>query len=179
MRLLVIRHGQTDWNLQKKMQGSADIPLNGTGLEQAAQARNALSQREYDAIYCSPLTRAKQTASVVNGGSLSGVRIDQRLKERDYGEFEGTPKSSFDYDAFWAYGKDLKYRKAENVRDFFARVYSFLDDLRAAHPEETVLVVCHAGVLKAIECYCHGMLPDNRIGPFLPANASVCEYELD
>ena len=178
MKILVVRHGQTEWNVLKKMQGRADIPLNGTGLEQAGELKKKIANKQYDIVYCSPLIRAKQTADIINDGKNTTVVYDDRLKERDYGEFEGASKTSFNYDDFWAYNKNIRYKSAENVQDFFGRIYEFLNELKTKYQNETVLIVCHAGVLKAIECYANGMMPDDEIGPFLPDNASVREYNL-
>lgn len=178
MKILVVRHGQTEWNNLKKMQGHADIPLNSIGLEQAEKLKEKLAKKQYDVVYCSPLIRARQTAGIINDGKNITVIYDERLKERDYGEYEGTNKSSFSYDDFWAYSKNIRYKSAENVQDFFARIYSFLDELKEKYSGETVLIVCHAGVLKAIECYTNGMMPDDKIGSFLPDNASIQDYDI-
>lgn len=178
MKIYVIRHGQTEWNVLKKMQGSADIPLNEKGLSQAEQAKLNVKDISIDKIFCSPLIRAKQTASIVNQDRNLDIVYDDRLRERDYGEFEGTNKSSFNYNDFWAYNKNLQYNKAENVKDFFARIYDFLDELKSKYQNENILIVCHAGVLKAIQCYAKGMMSDDEIGPFLPDNASVQEYDI-
>ncbi len=70
----------------------------------------------------------------------------------------------------------MKYEKAENVQDFFNRVYSFLDEFTSKE-YKNVLIVCHAGVEKAIECYFNGLMPDDKIGPFLPDNAVVLKYK--
>ena len=70
----------------------------------------------------------------------------------------------------------MKYEKAENVQDFFKRIYNFLDDI-ALKEYNNILIVCHAGVEKAIECYFNGLMPDEDIGPFLPDNASVLKYK--
>ena len=139
MKIYVIRHGQTEWNVLKKMQGSADIPLNEKGLEQAEQAKINVKDISIDKIFCSPLIRAKQTASIVNQDRNLDIVYDDRLRERDYGEFEGTNKSSFNYNDFWAYNKNLQYNKAENVKDFFARIYDFLDELKSKYQNENIL----------------------------------------
>ena len=178
MKIYVIRHGQTEWNVLKKMQGSADIPLNEKGLEQAQQGKLNVKNISFDKIFCSPLIRAKQTANIVNEDRHLDIVYDERLRERNYGEFEGTNKSSFNYNDFWAYNKNLKYTKAENVQNFFARIYDFLDYLKSDYSDKNILIVCHAGVLKAIECYANGMMADDEIGPFLPDNASVQKYTI-
>ncbi len=176
MNIYVVRHGQTEWNVLKKMQGSADIPLNDKGIEQAKKTKNNLENIDIDLIFCSPLMRAKQTEEVINEDRNLNITFDERLRERNYGEFEGTSKSSFDYNAFWSYQKNMKYEKAENVQDFFKRIYDFLDDITSKE-YNNILIVCHAGVEKAIECYFKGLMPDDEIGPFLPDNASVLKYK--
>ena len=178
MNIYVVRHGQTEWNVLKKMQGSADIPLNEKGIEQARQTKQNLENTNIDIIFSSPLIRAKQTAEIINEERHLNIIFDDRLRERNYGEFEGTSKSSFNYNDFWAYGKNLKYNKAENVQDFFKRIYNFLDDIKVKYSDKNILIVCHAGVVKAIECYANKMLNDEEIGPFLPDNASVLKYKI-
>ncbi len=175
MNIYVVRHGQTEWNALKKMQGSVDIELNEKGLSQAKDTANMLSDINFDVIFCSPLKRAKQTAEIINSNRNLNINFDYRLRERNYGEFEGTSKLSFNYNEFWAYQKNLNYEKAENVQEFFERVYNFLDEITSKN-YTNVLIVCHAGVEKAIECYFNGLMPDEEIGPFLPDNASVLKY---
>ena len=175
MNIFVVRHGQTEWNVLKKMQGSADIELNEKGLSQAQDTAEMLSNETFDVIFSSPLKRAKQTAKIINNSKGLNIIFDDRLRERNYGEFEGTNKSSFDYNEFWSYEKNIRYEKAENVQDFFKRIYNFLDEI-ISKDYNSVLIVCHAGVEKAIECYFNGLMPDEKIGPFLPDNASVLKY---
>lgn len=178
MKLYVVRHGQTAWNVLKKMQGSIDVPLNDIGKKQAYETKLNLKGRKFDFIFCSPLIRARETAKIINSDRKLNIIFDDRLRERNYGEFEGTNKASFNYNDFWAYHKNLKYNKAENVQDFFKRIYDFLDELKANYSNNNILIVCHGGVTKAIECYVNGMMKDEELGPFLPSNASVLEYEL-
>lgn len=179
MKLYVVRHGQTEWNVLKKMQGSADIPLNEYGKEQAQETKAILENISFDIIFCSPLIRAKQTAEIINSNRDLDIIFDNRLRERNYGEFEGVSKSSFNYNDFWAYNKNLKYTKAENVQDFFKRIYNFLDEIKISYSDKNILIVCHAGITKAIECYVNGMMKDEEIGPYLPNNASVQEYNIE
>lgn len=177
MKIYVVRHGQTEWNVLKKMQGSADIPLNEKGIDQAKQTKQNLNNINLDIVFCSPLIRAKQTAEIIIEGRDLNIVYDERLRERNYGEFEGTSKSSFNYNDFWAYNKNLKYDIAENVQDFFSRIYNFLDEIKTNYSDKNILIVCHAGVVKAIECYANGMMEDEEIGPYLPDNTSISEYK--
>ncbi len=178
MKLYVVRHGQTYWNVLKKVQGSADIPLNERGKEQAYETKSYLENINFNIIFCSPLIRAKQTAEIINSDRNLDIIFDDRLIERNYGEFEGISKYSFNYNDFWAYNKNLKYAKAENVQDFFSRIYNFLDEIKTNYSDKNILIVCHAGVTKAINCYANGMMKDEDIGPYLPDNVSVQEYDI-
>lgn len=176
MKLYVIRHGQTEWNILKKMQGSVDIPLNEKGIEQAHITKEKLKDINIDIVFCSPLKRARKTAEIIGVDKNLEIIIADELRERCYGEFEGSSKSSFDYNEFWAYNKNKNYAQAENIQLFFDRVYKFIDKLKNNYSDKNILIVTHAGVVKAIECYANGMLPDEEIGPFLPENCSVSEY---
>lgn len=178
MKLFVIRHGQTEWNVLKKMQGLADIPLNNKGIEQANEVKKKINELDIDIIYCSPLIRAKQTAEIINTDKRLDIIIDDKIKERDYGEFEGINKKTFNYNDFWAYKKNIKYKKAENIQDFFERVNTFIEELRNNYSNKNVLVVTHAGVLKAIECNINGIMNDEDIEPYLPDNGKILEYNL-
>lgn len=179
MNLYVIRHGQTEWNVLKKMQGSADIPLNEKGIEQAYITKDKLKDINIDMIFCSPLRRAIETAKIISKDRDIEIIVAEELTERCYGEFEGVSKTSFNYNEFWAYSKNKRYVEAENVQIFFNRIYKFMDKLKNEYIDKNILIVTHAGVVKVIECYANGMLTDEEIGPFLPENCSVSEYIIE
>ena len=102
-----VRHGATNWNENKnelgikdpKCQGRVDIPLNEKGFQQAIAAKENLKNIKFDRILCSPLTRALQTCQIICGLNAN-IEIDNRLIEREFGEFEGIPRSQFDFKAF-------------------------------------------------------------------------------
>lgn len=178
MNLFVIRHGQTEWNVLKKMQGLADIPLNNNGIKQANEVKKKFDELDIDLIYCSPLIRAKQTAEIINKNKKLNIIFDDRLKERNYGEFEGINKSTFNYNEFWAYRKNIHYKEAENIQDFFERINVFLQELKYNYSDKNILIVTHAGVLKAIECNIKGLMNDEDIGLYLQDNGKIIEYSL-
>ena len=105
--LYFVRHGATDWNehvneqgiKDPKCQGRADIELNQTGIEQAMQTAKELKGHKFDRVICSPLTRTRQTCKIIYHGDTP-VEIDDRIIERDLGEFEGKTKSEFDFYTF-------------------------------------------------------------------------------
>ena len=96
MEILLTRHGQTEWNRMKKVQGRADIELNEEGRKQAEKTRELLQAEKIDLIVCSPLKRAIQTAEIINENRNTTIVIDERITERDFGEFEGMPNTDFE-----------------------------------------------------------------------------------
>ncbi len=143
--IYITRHGQTDWNIQHKVQGKADIELNEVGKKQAVETGRKLLNEKIDLIICSPLIRAKQTANLINEGRNIPIVYDDNISERDFGELEGKRQEEFDFKGFWSYKQNIKYDKAENIRDFFDRIYSFLDEIIEKYPDKNILLVTHGG----------------------------------
>lgn len=157
MKLLVVRHGRTNWNDLKKVQGTADIELNDEGIEQAEITAKLLENEKIDLIISSPLIRAVQTAEIINAIHKCNIICDERITERDYGEFEGLNKKEFNFIDFWTYSKNLKYNSSENIQDFFKRIFDFLDEIKEKYKDKTVLIVIHGGVSVAVNSYFEGI----------------------
>ena len=176
MEILLTRHGQTEWNLLKKVQGKADIELNKTGIQQAKTTRDYLKYERIDLILCSPLKRAIQTAEIINQGRNIRIVIDERVSERDFGEFEGMPNTDFDFNAFWSYEQNLKYDKAKNIKDFFGRVYKFLDNIKNEYAGKRILIVAHGGISIPVKCYFEGIPNAETLLPLCLENCEVAKY---
>lgn len=157
MKLLVVRHGRTNWNDLKKVQGTADIELNDEGIEQAEITAKLLENEKIDLIISSPLIRAVQTAEIINVVHKCNIICDERITERDYGEFEGLNKEEFNFIDFWTYSKNLRYNSAENIQDFFKRIFDFLDEIKEKYNDKTILIVIHGGVSVAVNSYFEGI----------------------
>jgi probable phosphoglycerate mutase len=155
-RLLLVRHGETAWNADMRIQGHADIPLNDAGLAQARAAARAVADRPLAAVYTSDLMRAWQTADLVAAPrGLTAIR-DLRLREASFGEWEGLTRP--DIVARWpelaaAWQKDsLRTRPpgGETLEAVQARVVAFVDEIHARHPDDEIAIVAHGGSLRAI-----------------------------
>lgn len=175
MEILVTRHGQTDWNLLNKVQGKVDIELNAMGRSQAKVTAEKLKDEAIDLIICSPLKRAMQTAKIINENRDIPIIYDERISERDFGEFQGLTRENCDGSALWDYDKNYKFEKAECVRDFFDRVYNFLDEIKIKYQDKRVLVVCHGGVSIPIQSYFNG-IPENGKLPYGIDNCEVVKF---
>lgn len=147
-RFVLLRHGQTAWNLQRKNQGKEDIPLDEVGRRQSEQTLAALSQRSFDVIWSSPLKRALETAQRVAEASNGTVRVDERLVERSYGEWEGLTPEEIGA-PYEEYRRDrVLYRPpgGETGIEVFCRCVSFLHDA-IAEGAPSQLVVSHGGTI--------------------------------
>ena len=152
--IILLRHGQTDWNAQHRFQGQADVPLNQAGVRQAEAAREALADVELAAVYSSPLSRAHDTATLVRPGAE--IRTDPRLMEIDVGSWAGLTWDQVkagmpDYEAKYANGVDFRRSpEGETLADVVARGLPALEEIAAAHVDSTVLVVSHGLLLNRV-----------------------------
>ena len=148
--LYFVRHGQAAANRLHRLCGSSiDPPLTPTGMDQAMNCLYALSLLKPDAIYCSPLLRARQTAEIATKGiaNCPDIICDTRLLERDFGEIDGT-FSLLKLKKVWNYNQS--YIKSnygeETLLSLELRVLSFLEMLKENHQDQTVIVFSHGGV---------------------------------
>lgn len=158
--LTLVRHGQTDWNLERRIQGTTDIPLNDTGRADARGAAAALAGTSHDAIYSSPLVRAHETAQIIAGElGLSAPRTVHGVREREFGVGEGMLVD--DYIAQYGdwHGDVPGAETMEQVRD---RALDELDVIvrdarrRSSPRAESIVVVSHGGVIRALLLHASG-----------------------
>lgn len=179
--IYITRHGQTNWNVQKKVMGRCDEPLNETGLNQAEETRNNLMNTDIDLIICSPLKRARQTAEIINRDRNIPIIYDERIIERDFGEFEGMETKNFDFHGYWNYYKNMQFESAENIQVFFKRVYDFLEDITEKYKDKNVLLVAHGGISIPVACFFNGNIPEGSLvdAGLVLGNCQVASYTND
>lgn len=146
-RFFLVRHGETEWNKKRIIQGVSDIPLNDTGRAQAAAVGTILAQHSFDLLVSSPLSRALETATIIARrlGMPAPIIIDD-LKERNYGEAEGS--SGLDLDRRYPPGVEVPGREPREA--VTTRVVRVLQDLAIRHPHSDILAVAHGGVIRSV-----------------------------
>jgi 2,3-bisphosphoglycerate-dependent phosphoglycerate mutase len=155
-RLCLIRHGETAWNAEGRVQGQTDVPLSATGHAQARAVRAALEGRRFAALYSSDLARVRQTAAPTAAAHGLEVRLEPRLRERHYGKFEtltyaeARERLPADYARFKAKDPDYDFGTGESLRAFYERAVACVGAIAARHAGETVLVFTHGGVLEMV-----------------------------
>jgi probable phosphoglycerate mutase len=179
--LLLVRHGETDWNRDGRWQGGSDTRLNDLGREQAEALAEQLDG-DIGVVYSSDLARARETAEIVARKLGLEVRVDARLRERSFGSWEGLTTAEIE-ERFteshrrWREGKGAGADDAEAFEDFAARVNDFLADVLRLHPGEEVLVISHGGSIRVIHALAAGLdyVRDHRLIPAVP-NCAVARY---
>jgi len=175
-RLCLVRHAQTDWNLQARWQGQADQLLNAAGRLQVRQLAAELSVERFDAIYSSDLRRALATARVVARSHNLRVIREPRLRELDLGAWEGLLGYEIPglYPAEWAERQRDPFHSrppgGESVFDLAQRILPVFDELCARHPHGSLLIVSHGLLLSVYLCHLRG-LPLEAAYSNLPENA--------
>lgn len=179
LKLYLIRHGETDWNVEGRVQGHSDIELNARGMEQARRlAARMPDEGEFTALYSSPLQRAYRTAEMIGAALNMPVITDPRLVERSLGDLEGLTMTEIrahypEVARAWDQGGVRQHVPHEEPReDFIDRVTGFINDVRTNHPNGRVLAITHGGTINMLlMAALH--LDIERPLPFYIDNASI------
>lgn len=155
LHLILVRHGETDWNAQRRYQGQSDVPLSALGQRQAELVAARLAGQKIDAVYASDLSRAWETAKIIAGKSDLEVSPEPRLRELKFGVLEGLTFDEAESRhpqmiTAWLDDFNNTPEGAETIRAFNARIVSLLDDLKGKYDEQTLLLVGHGGSLSEI-----------------------------
>ena len=164
MKIVLARHGETDWNLNKRLIGQKDIPLNEKGREQARILNEKLSDMNFDCCYTSPLSRAKETAEIICDGKCD-VFCDDNLRERYGGEMGGLVINNWgDYE---------NNKTIETNTEILERARTFFETLKQNN-YDCVLIVSHNGLLKNLR---HLILREDGEVDYDGGNLLNCDFE--
>lgn len=175
MKIYIVRHGQVNSNLNK-IYNIVDEDINENGIKQAKELKEKLRDMNFDAIYCSPLLRARHTAEIINLHNKE-IMLDKRLEERNNGNLEGKPLECTDREIYWDYYSNIKYGTEESIANLFNRVADFLNELKNKKYDK-VLIVAHSGVSKAFYAYFNGIPTDGKFLNLGLKNGEIKEYKL-
>ena len=161
--VIVIRHGETEWNRERRMQGTTDTRLSDLGRLQASALGRRLKERGFTGLYSSDLSRARDTAQAIAQHTGRHLVIDPRLQERRFGIFEGLLAAEIrtrypdEHARFASRDPDYEVPGGESASAFTARCLGCLAEIAMRHPGEEVVVVSHGLVLDALYRVAHGL----------------------
>ena len=183
-RFILIRHGETDWNIEGRWQGQADVSLNKRGREQAVQTARALAGMKFSAIYSSDLSRARETAEALASVTNLEVQFDVRLREIYQGEWQGLLVSEIQV----RYPEKFQQRMTkpmsvvppggETALQVMERVVTALEEIRQGHSNETVAVVSHGFTIACLLTH-YRNLPIEKVWSLMPENGAWREIEVN
>jgi probable phosphoglycerate mutase len=185
MKLFLIRHGQTDWNVEGKIQGSCDIELNNTGIKQAEELSNKLLQDKYkfSKIYSSPQRRAVKTAEILSKATKVEYVSIEGLEEINLGQWEGLSwaevkeKFAAEYEEWYINRRHTKPPKGESYQDMLQRVLASIYKIIKENRDD-VVIVTHSAVIMCIQCYLTNT-PFDEMTKFKTDNTSITEIDSD
>lgn len=159
--LYLVRHGQTDWNLENRIQGHNELPLNEIGKEQSEKVSLELTHLNAAAIYSSPMLRAKQMAEIIAKGSPCEIVIEENLIEGKFGSIEGMTKAEFkekfqeDLINLHRMDADTRLRHklvpdADSILEIAERTIPCLKGIAAKHPDQNVIIVTHGWLMRSL-----------------------------
>jgi probable phosphoglycerate mutase len=155
-QVIIVRHGETEWNIANIRQGHLDSPLTEDGIAQAKALARRLMRERFSALYSSDLGRAMQTARIIAEATGHEIVSDPRLRERHLGIFQGLnsdeikEKHPEEYKLHRSLGPDYVIPSGESVRQQVARNLAYLNEIAAKHLGETIVVITHGGVLSGL-----------------------------
>jgi len=158
-RLFLVRHGETDFNREKRIAGQLDVPLNELGRAQAHATAELLKAEPITAIYASDLCRAAETARIIAQKHKLNAILSEELRERSYGHWEGKLSEEIknlfpeEYEQFKQIPLEFAPSEGESRRQLFHRVIKKLHEIIVKHPNESVVIVSHGGPIRAIINY--------------------------
>jgi broad specificity phosphatase PhoE len=176
MKLVFVRHGQTDVNSKNLINGLNDEGLNEKGIEQAKSIIDKIKSYDYDFIICSPLSRARETANIINIKNKD-IIYDNRIIERDAGYLTLTPAFSDESD-WWNVNPKCDYKDSELVRHIIERIYNFIDEQKNKYSNKTIIVVTHGGIMRCVNTYFHGIPDDGDLSKINFDNCDINEYDV-
>ncbi len=178
VKLFLVRHGQTDWNINRRFQGQSDVPLNEAGRQQATALANRLSREHIDVLFASDLQRAYETARMIAAQHACEIRLDTRLREINFGAWEGLTYDEIKHNdpaVLAAREADIFTTAApdgETLNQLTSRVESVLNDLHTQYADQTILIVAHGGPLQILLCLALNLSP-SKYWQFHLASASL------
>lgn len=168
--LYLVRHGQTDWNVSRTIQGQLDIPLNKKGEEQAEELRRELESIHFDALFSSDLIRAKRTAELLNMERELAIETTVALRERLFGNYQGK-KMDEAHEKLYHLLENYKSHphliesRVETNEMMVSRALTFIREISVAYPGQTVLLVTHGGLMRTLLLHL-GYCTNKQFPPF-------------
>ena len=177
-KLYIVRHGKTDWNELKLLQGKTDIELNEEGKKQAKELSKIIDLDKIDVCISSPLKRTKETALLITENKIP-IIYDDLLLERGFGNYEGKPIKFELIEKQWDYKLNYQEENVESIQECLERSKKFLEKINKTYQNANILIVSHGSLIKTLHFNLIGYDENTDFLSFNPKNAIVYEYDTE
>lgn len=177
MKIVLVRHGSTDFNKEGLVQGLSDIDLNEDGINEIIKTKSKLSNINFDLCISSPLKRTITTAQIITNNKIP-IIIDGLLVERNMGNYEGKNFKEYQMHDFWSLSKNYDINGVEPVKTIMDRTKIFLNKIKKDYHNKTILIVSHAATLRALHFNIVGYDNNTDFYSFKPQNGEAYEYDI-
>lgn len=182
MEVYIVRHGQTVWNAEGRLQGNQDIQLNENGKAAARKLAEQLKDVDFDCVFSSPLVRAYETACIVCGNRDIPIIKDDRIREISFGDLEGVHNSEWQQGPYRFFftdpGKYIPPKNGESLSEVCERTKEFLEEQVEAKVKEfnRIMIVAHGAANKGMMCHIEGNSVDNYWGDGIQKNCEATKF---
>lgn len=171
-----VRHGQTPCNVNRIINDDNNVDLTQVGREQAQAIAKQLRNVKFDIVFCSPYTRTRSTCNIINQYHKNEIIIDERLKERVYGNFSGKTYQQLNGGIHYDFSMSSDDSTLENLYDFKDRVFGFIDEILAKCKGKNILIVAHGGVSIIFEIYFKHLKISGEMKRYEMAHDEIRQY---
>ena len=177
VKVYFVRHGKTEYNIKKIIQGDIDVPLSDIGREEIIKFKSKIRDIDFDICISSPYSRARETAEILVDGRCEIITNDL-LKERHVGKLEGASSDYYDVEKYW----DINYEKdelnIETPKELIARAQQFIDYIKKNYEDKSILVVAHGDIITAIHYVIVGYDDNTDLTEFHCEHCKIYEHDL-
>ena len=177
IKLFIVRHGKTDWNLLGIVQGSTDISLNEEGIIEARNLSEKIDISKIDLCISSPLKRAMEISKIITKNKIE-IIYDDLIKERYIGDYEGCSINFDVISRLWDYKLNDSSNNIESIKECLNRASSFINKIKGNYKDKAILIVSHGGFIKCINYVLKGYNESTDFLSFNPKNTTLYEYDI-
>ena len=180
--IYLTRHGETEWNIEKRLQGRGDSPLTKDGIQRAKELRDRIKNIDIDVIYSSPIKRALNTANILRGNKNIDIVTDDRLMEMCFGDYEGKKidiiqkeNPNWDIKLIMQGNVEICAPNGENLKEVRERISKLMNKIIAENIGKSILIVTHGITLKALMYY----FKDKDVNSEVMGQANLTKINID
>ena len=177
MKITLVRHAEVMFEDRDKINGLKNVKLSKKGVLDCLRLKDELKDKHYDICFMSPLARCVETAIIIVGDRVL-TKVDDRLIERDMGNYTGKEYSLYNSSKYWDYKENCSLEGVEPIKDMFKRCEEFLNDLKRDYKDQDIIIVSHEAIIRVLYCIINNISLDSDLKLEKIPNCYIKELQL-